>query len=548
MVALEERVRRDLLVSDDDLVAFFDARVPDDVTSARRFGTWWAKAPARRARPAHLRAGRPHRPGRRRPSTWPASPRRGRSGDARLPLTYVLDPTSDLDGVVVDVPLPLLDAVGRRRARLAGPRPPARPGHRARPHPAQGRCAAATRRRRRGRRRRCSPRIGPEDGPLLDVLAAALTERGGPPVAAPPPRPGRGAGPPPRHLPRRRRRAAGRSPGARTSPALRRRLAERVREALAAAVAGRRGARRDRLGVRHDPDHRRRSTHAGHAVTGHPALVDEGDAVGLRVLPSEPEARAAMWGGTRRLLLLQLGSPLRTLDRALPNADEARPRPRPTALSAAEAYRDVRGRRGRPAARGARRPGARRRRRSRRSLAAVRAGFARTAAVPRRAWWPRPSATPPRSTRRSPPCSPPPTTRRCSTPAPTSTACSAGDGSPTPASTSCPTWSATSAPSSTGCRRPAPSPTATGATSPASRQLEREYRRVAARDATGEVRTMLEELRVSTFAQSVGAKGGVSEPKVREPSPPGLTPNVCATSSHATIARTDVVSGVGRRW
>ena len=39
--------------------------------------------------------------------------------------------------------------------------------------------------------------------------------------------------------------------------------------------------------------------------------------------------------------------------------------------------------------------------------------------------------------------------------------------------------------------------------------------RVAARDATGEVRTMLEELRVSTFAQSVGAKGGVSEPKVR---------------------------------
>ena len=46
-------------------------------------------------------------------------------------------------------------------------------------------------------------------------------------------------------------------------------------------------------------------------------------------------------------------------------------------------------------------------------------------------------------------------------------------------------------------------------------QLEREYRRVAARDATGEVRTMLEELRVSTFAQSVGAKGGVSETKVR---------------------------------
>ena len=45
--------------------------------------------------------------------------------------------------------------------------------------------------------------------------------------------------------------------------------------------------------------------------------------------------------------------------------------------------------------------------------------------------------------------------------------------------------------------------------------LEREYRRVAARDVEGRVRTMLEELRVSTFAQSVGATGGVSEAKVR---------------------------------
>jgi ATP-dependent helicase HrpA len=45
--------------------------------------------------------------------------------------------------------------------------------------------------------------------------------------------------------------------------------------------------------------------------------------------------------------------------------------------------------------------------------------------------------------------------------------------------------------------------------------LEREYRTVAPRDATGEVRTMLEELRVSTFAQSIGAQRGVSESKVR---------------------------------
>jgi ATP-dependent helicase HrpA len=45
--------------------------------------------------------------------------------------------------------------------------------------------------------------------------------------------------------------------------------------------------------------------------------------------------------------------------------------------------------------------------------------------------------------------------------------------------------------------------------------LEQEYKAVAAHDTEGTVRTMLEELRVSTFAQSQGAKGGVSEPKVR---------------------------------
>jgi ATP-dependent helicase HrpA len=45
--------------------------------------------------------------------------------------------------------------------------------------------------------------------------------------------------------------------------------------------------------------------------------------------------------------------------------------------------------------------------------------------------------------------------------------------------------------------------------------LERSYRQVASRDVDGRVRELLEELRVSTFAQSVGAKRGVSEPKVR---------------------------------
>ena len=80
-------------------------------------------------------------------------------------------------------------------------------------------------------------------------------------------------------------------------------------------------------------------THAGLSVTGHPALVDEGETVGLRVLSSAAEQRTAMWGGTRRLLLLQLGSPLRTLDNALPNTTKLALAGSPR-LGAAEAYRE----------------------------------------------------------------------------------------------------------------------------------------------------------------------------------------------------------------
>ncbi|MEQ1788593.1 MAG: ATP-dependent RNA helicase HrpA, partial [Acidimicrobiales bacterium] len=180
VVALEERVRRDLLVSDDALVAFFDARVPAEVSTAKRFDAWWKKAqratpdlvtytPADLVEPAagslELAAF---------PETW-------RWGDAELALTYVLDPASDLDGVVVDVPLPLLDRVGAAGLDWQVP------GHR------HALVTALLRTLPKDLRRHHTPaadvaavvldQVGPADGPLLDGLAAALTRRGGPPVA-----------------------------------------------------------------------------------------------------------------------------------------------------------------------------------------------------------------------------------------------------------------------------------------------------------------------------------------------------------------------------
>lgn len=102
--ALEDRLRRrDLLVSDDDLVAFFDERIPPEIVSARDFDRWWKTAKRetpdlltytgpRLIRPeaaASLDAGG-------RPSTW-------RQGDLELALTYRFAPGEPDDGVTVHV-------------------------------------------------------------------------------------------------------------------------------------------------------------------------------------------------------------------------------------------------------------------------------------------------------------------------------------------------------------------------------------------------------------------------------------------------------------
>jgi ATP-dependent helicase HrpA len=66
----------------------------------------------------------------------------------------------------------------------------------------------------------------------------------------------------------------------------------------------------------------------GQAVRAYPALVDEGETVGVRVLETPAAQRAAMHAGTRRLLLLTVPSPARYVTGRLSN-------PAKLALSAA---------------------------------------------------------------------------------------------------------------------------------------------------------------------------------------------------------------------
>ncbi|NUU17155.1 ATP-dependent RNA helicase HrpA [Cellulomonas humilata] len=104
---LEARARRrDLVVDDDTLFAFYDERVPDDVVSSRHFDQWWKTA--RREHPDLLTFTRELLVGEAGAIDESAFPSRWPQGDLRLPLTYQFEPGTEADGVTVHIPLSTL--------------------------------------------------------------------------------------------------------------------------------------------------------------------------------------------------------------------------------------------------------------------------------------------------------------------------------------------------------------------------------------------------------------------------------------------------------
>ncbi len=102
---LERRSRRRGIVADDAaLFAFYDRRIPAEITSARHFDTWWKQArrddpdlltmtPADLAGPAADEVRQEDYP-----DQW-----------GELPLSYEFDPGSDDDGVAAEIPLAALN-------------------------------------------------------------------------------------------------------------------------------------------------------------------------------------------------------------------------------------------------------------------------------------------------------------------------------------------------------------------------------------------------------------------------------------------------------
>jgi len=314
--ALEDRARRrDIVVDDDTLFAFYDARVGAEVVSGRHFDTWWKHE--RRSRPNLLDlsvedlvnpAAEPVREA-DYPTSWS-------SGELTLPLGYLFEPGAAADGVTVTVPLASLNQVQPERFGWQVPglrRELVTELIRSLPKSLRREFVPAP-----DIASRVLPVLGDPAGPLLPALSAALARLAGVRV----PVDAFDTTRLPEHLRPSFRitDADGRVVGeGKDLAALQHRLAPAAQRSIAAAARS-----IERSGLRDwdfgDLPVTFRMPGPGGGVQGHPALVDAGTAVDLRVLASPAAAAAATRAGLRRLLLVAVGSPARVVLDGLTNA------------------------------------------------------------------------------------------------------------------------------------------------------------------------------------------------------------------------------------
>jgi ATP-dependent helicase HrpA len=318
VAALEERARRrDIRVDEETLVELYDARIPADVVSTRHFDRWWKSA--RRDQPDLLTftpemLTSPAAAGEVRAEDYPDEVHL--SQGLTLPLSYAFAPGAAEDGVTVDVPLAVLDGVAAQTsgASLAFTVPGLRE------ELVTALLRTLPKQLRRGlvpipdRVREVLPHIEPGEAllPALERELRRATAVTIPPDAWAPAQV-------PDHL-----RATFRVLDDQQRPlatgkdlaALKAQVAPKARASLARAASDleRTGLTSWDIGTLPRTVEVQRGAHL---VTAYPALVDECETVGVRVVATEAEAERLMRRGVRRLLVLAAGSPVKQVVKTL---------------------------------------------------------------------------------------------------------------------------------------------------------------------------------------------------------------------------------------
>ncbi|MCX2970570.1 MULTISPECIES: ATP-dependent RNA helicase HrpA [Streptomyces] len=336
---LEHRARRrDILVDDETLHDFYDQRLPEHVVSGAHFDSWWKHR--RRTEPDLLSFEKSMLVNERAAQITKADyPDVWRQGPLRLKVTYQFEPGTDADGVTVHVPLQVLNQVTDDGFdwQIPGLRPQVVTELiRSLPKPVRRNCVPAPDFADRFLALFPAPSDVPLGEPLTAVLARELRRMTGVPIA--PEDFDWGRVPPHlrvtfRVVDERGRRARGDAED-KDLEVLRLRFKPQAQAALSrafeAADGGSRGGRRrggpgPEAAPAGAPAPRQARTgltawtigtlertfetrRAGQPVKAYPALVDEGASVAVRLFDSEAEQQQAMARGTRRLIRLNLPS------------------------------------------------------------------------------------------------------------------------------------------------------------------------------------------------------------------------------------------------
>jgi ATP-dependent helicase HrpA len=314
--ALEHKSRRrDILVDDEDLFRFYDARLPEEVISSRHFDKWWKEAQKQDPELLNfekemlMKGDTAHISDLDYPNFW-------QQGRLKLKLSYQFEPGEAADGVTLHIPLPLLNQVevkgfewlipGLRHELLVAliksmPKP-MRKNFVPAPNYADALLAS----------------INPEQGPLLDEMERQLRRMTGITV----PREAWDWAAVPDHLKltfrvvddKHKKVAEGKD-----LDALKESLRGRVQETLSQVADDdieQSGLTLWSFGELPQEYSQKRS---GFEVKAYPTLVDQKDSVAIQLVESPVTQQQLMWAGQRRLVLLNVPSPIKYLQEKLPN-------------------------------------------------------------------------------------------------------------------------------------------------------------------------------------------------------------------------------------